>query len=176
MLSFLLTIHSIHGKNGVRTTVGENFKISLDESTKGDSSVGTINIQLNQDLPTDIEDFFKEQLQLNTSSLKYIPQNVYKCLCKYVVSVINKQYLPDFKGTIDWINSTTKYNKLPFVAIGNAQVKINAPYLILSVRKTNNYRYPYCFLQTLHSHLLFHILLKINLDLPHQISMQLSKK
>lgn len=145
MLSFLLTIHSIHGKNGVRTTVGENFKISLNESTKGDSSVGTIKIQLNQDLPTDIEDFFKEQLQLNTSSLKYIPQNVYKCLCKYVVSVINKQYLPDFKGTIDWINSTTKYNKLPFVAIGNAQVKINAPYLILSVRKTNNYRYPYCF-------------------------------
>lgn len=145
MLSFLLTIHSIHGKNGVRTTVGENFKISLDESTKDDSSVGTIKIQLNQDLPTNIEDFFKEQLQLNTSSLKYIPQNVYKCLCKYVVSVINKQYLPDFKGTIDWINSTTKYNKLPFVAIGNAKVKINAPYLIVSVRKTNNYRYPYCF-------------------------------
>ena len=145
MLSFLLTIHSIHGKNGVRTTVGENFKISLDESTKGDSSVGTIKIQLNQDLPTDIEDFFKEQLQLNTSPLKYIPQNVYKCLCKYVVSVINKQYLPDFKGTIDWINSATKHNKLPFVAIGNAQIKINAPYLIVSIRKTNNINYPYCF-------------------------------
>lgn len=77
MLSFLLTIHSIHGKNGVRTTAGENFKISLDESTKGDSSVGTIKIQLNQDLPTDIEDFFKEQLQLNTSSLA-----LYIILCK----------------------------------------------------------------------------------------------
>lgn len=70
---------------------------------------------------------------------------MYKCLCKYIVSVINKQYLPDFKGSIDWINSMTKYNKLPFVAIGNAQVKINAPYLIVSIRKTNNYRYPYCF-------------------------------
>ena len=145
MLSFLLTIHSIHGKNGVRTTVGENFKISLDESTKGDSSVGTIKIQLNQDLPTNIEEFFKEQLQLNTSTLKYIPQNVYKCLCKYVVSVINKQYLPDFKGTIDWINSTTKYRQLPFIAIGNAQVKINTPHLIVSIRKTNNINYPYCF-------------------------------
>ena len=145
MLSFLLTIHSIHGKNGVRTTVGENFKISLDESTRSDSSIGTIKIQLNQDLPTNIKDFFKEQLKLNTSPLKYIPQNVYKCLCKYVVSVINKQYLPDFKGTIDWINSTTKYNKLPFVAIGNAQVKINEPYLIVSIRKTKNFNYPYCF-------------------------------
>ena len=145
MLSFLLTIHSIHGKNGVRTTVGENFKISLDESTKGNSSVGTIKITLNQELPTNIEDFFKEQLQLNTSPLKYIPQNVYKCLCKYVISVINKQYLSNFKYTIDWINSTTKYCKLPLVAIGNAKTKINAPFLIVSIRKVNNYNYPYCF-------------------------------
>lgn len=76
MLSFLLTIHSIHGTTGVRTTVGENFKILLDESTRSDSNIGTIKIQLNQDLPTNIEDFFKEQLQLNTSPLKYIPQCV----------------------------------------------------------------------------------------------------
>lgn len=145
MLSFLLTIHSIHGKKGVRTTVGENFRISLDGSTRSDSSIGTIKIQLNQDLPTNIEDFFKKQLQLNTNPLKYIPQNVYKCLCKYVISVINEQHLPNFKDTIDWINSTTKYNKLPFVAIGNAQIKIDAPYLIVSIRKTNDINYPYCF-------------------------------
>ena len=145
MLSFLLTIHSIHGKNGVRTTVGENFKISLDESTRSDSSIGTIKMQLNQDLPTNVEDFFKEQLQLNTSPLKYIPQNVFKCLCKYVISVINKQYLPNFKETINWINSKTKYSRLPFVAIGNARVKINTPYLMVSIRKTDNHNYPYCF-------------------------------
>ena len=145
MLSFLLTVHSIRGKNGVRTTVGKNFKVSHSESTINESGIVTIKIQLNQEFPANIEEFFKEQLQLNTSSLKYVPQNVYKSLCKYVISVIDKQYLPNFKGTIDWINSATQYCKLPLVGIGNAQRKINTPYLIVSIRRTNNYNYPYCF-------------------------------
>ncbi len=145
MLSSLLTIYSIHEKNGIRTTTGKNFKLSLDESTKSDTNIGTITIQLHQEFPENIEDFFREQLSLDASSLKYIPQNVYKCLCKYVVSVVNKRYLPYFRKTIDWINSTTRCCKLPIVAIGDAQIKMEAPYLIVSIRKTNNYNYPYCF-------------------------------
>lgn len=145
MLSSLLTIYSIHGKNGIRTTIGKNFKLSLNESTKSDTNAGTITIQLQQEFPENIEDFFKEQLSLDTSSLKYIPQNVYKCLCKYVVSVVNERYLPDFRKTINWINSTTRYCKLPIVAIGDTQLKMEAPYLIVSIRKINNYNYPYCF-------------------------------
>ena len=54
MLSFLLTIHSIHGKNGIRKTTGKNFKISLDESTKSDTNIGTITIQIDKDLPVNI--------------------------------------------------------------------------------------------------------------------------
>lgn len=146
MLSPLLTIYSIHGKKGIRTTKGKNFKLSLDESNKNsDDNDGTIKLQLNQEIPDNIEEILKNQLSLDTSPLKYIPQNVYKCLCKYVVSVINERYLPDFKKTIDWINSTTKYCKLPLIAIGNWQIKTNAPYMIVSIRKTNNYNYPYCY-------------------------------
>ncbi len=145
MLSPILTIYSIHGKNGIRTTTGKNFKLSLDESSKEKDHIATIKLQLNQDVPDNIEEFFKKPLPLDASSLKYIPQNVYKCLCKYVISVINKRYLPDFKKTIDWINSTTKYCKLPLVAIGDSPIITDAPCLIVSIRKTNNYNYPYCF-------------------------------
>jgi len=145
MLSPLLTIYSIHGKKGIRTTMGKNFKLSLDESDKSWDNEGTIKLRLNQDFPKNIEDFFNKQLSLDVSPLKYIPQNVYKCLCKYVVSVINERYLPDFKETINWINTTTKYCKLPLVAIGNSQTITDAPYFMVSIRKTNNYNYPYCF-------------------------------
>lgn len=145
MLSSLLTIYSIHGKNGIRTTTGKYLKLSSKEPTKGSANKETIKLQLEQELPDNIEEFLKKQLPLDANSLKYIPQNVYKCLCKYVVSVIDKRYLPDFKKTIDWINSTTKYCKLPLVAIGNGQIKRDAPYLIVSIRKTSNYNYPYCF-------------------------------
>lgn len=146
MLSPLLTIYSIHGKKGIRTTSGKNFKLSLDESPKSnDANDGTVKLQLNQEFPDNIEEFLKNKLSLDASSLKYIPQNVYKCLCKYVVSVINERYLPDFTKTIDWINSATKYCKLPLIAIGNGQIKTNTPYMIVSIRKTNNYNYPYCY-------------------------------
>lgn len=145
MLSPLLTIYSIHGKRGIRTTKGKNFKLSLDESDKSWTNEGTIKLRLNQDFPKNIEDFFNKQLSLDASPLKYIPQNVYKCLCKYVVSVINERFLPDFKETINWINTATKYCKLPLVAIGNSQTITDAPYFIVSIRKTNNYNYPYCF-------------------------------
>lgn len=124
---------------------GKNFKLSLEESAQNYANDRTIKLQLKQELPDKLEEFFNEQIPLDASSLKYIPQNVYKCLCKYVVSVINEQYLPDFKQTIDWINSTTKYCKLPLVAIGNGQKITDAPYLMVSIRKTSNYNYPYCF-------------------------------
>lgn len=145
MLSSLLTIYSIHGKDGIRTTMGKNFKLSIDKSTQSNTNEETIKIQLNQEFPENIEEILKYQLPLDASSLKYIPQNVYKCLCKYVVSVINEQYLLDFKKTIDWINSTTKYCKLPLVAIGNRKMITDVPHLMVSIRKTNNYNYPYCF-------------------------------
>jgi len=59
--------------------------------------------------------------------------------------VINERYLPDFKKTIDWINSTPQYCKLPLVAIGNGGINTDTPFLIVSTRKTDNYNYPYCF-------------------------------
>lgn len=145
MLSPILTIYSIHGKNGIRTTTGNNFKLSLDESSKEKDEVSAIKLELDQDIPDNIEGFFKKSLLLDTNSLQYIPQNVYKCLCKYVVSVINERYLPNFKKTINWINSTTKYCKLPLVAIGNSRKISDTPNLIVSIRKTNNHNYPYCF-------------------------------
>lgn len=145
MLSFLLTIYSIHGKNGIRTTTGKNFKLSVDDSVNNKTNNEAIKLELDKELSNNPEKLFKEPLSLDASSLKYTPQNCYKCLCKYVVSVIKEKYLPDFKNTINWVNSTTRYCKLPLVAIGNARAITDAPYLIVSIRKTNNYNYPYCF-------------------------------
>jgi len=51
MLSSLLTIYSIHGKDGIRTTTGKNFQLSLDKSTKSNTNVGTIKIRLDQEFP-----------------------------------------------------------------------------------------------------------------------------
>lgn len=143
MLSCFFTIYSIQGKKGIRKTIGENFKLSSDKSTAYNNN-NAIIIQLKQEFVPNPKESAHYQLFLDTSPLKYTPQNVYKCLCKYVISVIDNQFLPNFQKTINWINSTTKYCRLPWIAIGNSFTKSDTPKLFISIRKGNNYNYPYC--------------------------------
>lgn len=145
MLSFLLTLHSIQGKRGLRKTTGKNFKMSLDKSTATDNNIGTLKILFDRDFPTDFNNFIKNKLPIDTSNLKFTPQNVYKCLCKYVISILDNAVLPSFEDTIKWINNKTRYCKLPIVAIGNSATIHSEPILLVSIRKKDNYNNPYCF-------------------------------
>ena len=45
--------------------------------------------------------------------LKFAPQNVYKCLCKFAVSVIDKKHLKRLSETIYWLGSDCTKTKLP---------------------------------------------------------------
>lgn len=145
MLSFLLTLHSIQGKRGLRKITGKNFKMSLDKSTATDNNIGTLKIQFDRDFPADFNNFIKNKLPIDTSNLKFTPQNVYKCLCKYVISILDNGVLPYFQDTIKWINNKTRYCKLPIVAIGNSATIHSEPILLVSIRKKDDYNYPYCF-------------------------------
>ena len=68
---------------------------------------------------------------------------MYKCLCKYVISLIDSKYLLYFQDTIKWINSPTRYIKLPKVAISSAD-PIRFPYMTINMRSSNNCNIPYC--------------------------------
>ena len=65
--------------------------------------------------------------------------NIYKTLCKYVLSTINKEELPFLKKTIDWINlDDTVEKQLPNVAmtIVNEMFVVN-PILSIYINKGN---------------------------------------
>ena len=76
-------------------------------------------------------------------SLKYIPQNVYKCFCKYAVSCLPQNQIGFFQKTIDWINAPANYRRLPMVA--SCSVDYTTPLFSLCIRKEQDYRYPYCW-------------------------------
>lgn len=66
--------------------------------------------------------------------------NIYKTLCKYVLSVINKEELPFLKQTINWISSddTIVFNKLPNVAMTIInEMFVENPMLSVYIRKDN---------------------------------------
>lgn len=144
MLAPLLTINAISGKHGVRETTGRNFKLSLDKSTATTDNIGTLKFTLEDDFPSDIEEFLQHGLKLDTSNLTYRPQNIYKCLCKYIISLLEPNDLPRFAKTIHWINSDTTYRKLPMMAVCNTEHIFKAPQILIAIRKNGNKHLPCC--------------------------------
>lgn len=143
MYSYILSLYGIKGKNGCRKTIGRNFQLS------NDSLNGTPGIEMQIDGLTIDENNIQESLksipQLDASTLKYIPQNIYKCLCKYVLSVIDSKYIPHFQTTIDWINESVCYRKLPNIKSCQLSTLSTAPILCVFIRKNNDYSFPFCF-------------------------------
>lgn len=145
MHSFLLSLYGVSGKKGVRKTCGANFKFWLDRSNCRFDSQGTFVMQLD-DLhidKADIKAYLQNLRPLDTSSLNYVPQNVYKCFCKYAISCLDQNQIAYFQKTIDWINAPTKYRKLPLVAY--CSLDHIKPLFVLFIRKCQDYRFPYCF-------------------------------
>ena len=123
------SLYKIKGKEGIPTSKGKNYKISKELS----SFV----------LPfKSVEDLKSRTFVLDTSNYKFIPQNVYRCLCKYVLSVVNRKLLDKFTDTILWIKGNKEFNRLPLLGFCNKSGMIDEPYLYVFTRKTINNDYP----------------------------------
>jgi hypothetical protein len=71
-------------------------------------------------------------------------QNIYKCLCKYFLSVIDNEHLPHFTKTIDWINNKIDVEKLPKIGemISYHSFSLQ-PKIVTYIRKDNNKQLPF---------------------------------
>lgn len=134
MLSPALSLFRVKGKKGYRKTRGKNFVI--ENRKPSDEKLFCLKFNFQGPVIDGVRHF-------DATSIKYIPQDVYKCLCKYVISLIDSKYISYFKKTINWINSSTRYCQLPKIAIRGSEIR-QAPDLIVCIRKDNNYNIPYC--------------------------------
>ncbi len=134
MISPALSILNIKGKKGYRKTRGKNFV--MEHRKPSDENLFSLNFEYHGVVIDGVRHF-------DASSIKYVPQDVYKCLCKYVISLIDSKYLPYFQETINWINSPTRYCKLPKIAISMSGI-YQAPYMKVYVRMDSNDDVPYC--------------------------------
>lgn len=140
-----LLLYGIKGKNGIPTFKGNNVTIINKTSTR--STIGRDTMLLKVDTlpetrnPQEIGKYLSEKA---SSTIEYIPQNIYKCLCKYVLSLIDSKYIPHFKRTIDWINEPLSKHRLP--PVWYCQVPIgSSPIMIILQRKHNHKEIPYCW-------------------------------
>lgn len=143
---FQLILHGVKGKNGSSTLKGDKISItkksSCDPSNGEDTLVFKVKAMPDTRNPHEIADFISRQFSF--PGVKFIPQNIYKCFCKYVMSLIDAKYLPAFQGTIEWINEPISKRRLP--PVWHYAVSMNAtPSLIIMQRKHNHKDIPYCW-------------------------------
>lgn len=123
------SLYKVKGKEGVPTTKGKNFKISEE--------------LFSFTLPFDnTEDLKNKTFVLDTSNYKYIPQNVYRCLCKYALSVVNRKLLNKYDDTLLWIRGTKQFDNLPLLGFCNKSSIIQEPHLLIFQRKIAENQYP----------------------------------
>ena len=150
MMAPRLLLLGISGKKGVPIIKGDGITIKIDTSTRAALGRDTLVYTL-QDMP-DILD--PELLAKHISKdyklyLKYTPQNIYKCLCKYALSLIDSSELQYFKDTIAWINEPLTKHRLPPVwryhidTEGQSWDRITA--MIIMKRKHAKKELPYCW-------------------------------
>lgn len=130
-LSLFRTIYNIKGKGGSKQFKGSNFELKEEDS---------LLLTLTNGLKSETLPF---SIELNTNeSIAF--QNIYKCLAKYFLSVIEDRYLCHFSQTIDWINNDTDIKQLPLIS---ELISYNSfdkqPKLSVYIRQNNDTRLPF---------------------------------
>lgn len=79
-----------------------------------------------------------------SSGCDFKPQNVYKCLVKYFLSVIDSNFLCDFNEDIKWITSDLECKTLPKVLLYNSNYKKH-PQIAFFIRACEHDKFPFAF-------------------------------
>lgn len=144
-----LFLSGIAGKNGVPSIKGDGFHMKLDTNSRAKLGRDTIVLKLkdmpNSRSPIEILESINKEYEL---FLPYTPQNIYKCFCKYVLSLIDTSDIKHFGDTISWINESTSEHRLPPVWHYTTEVdseRKQTSYMLIMKRKHNAKEIPYCW-------------------------------
>jgi len=131
-LSLSRAFSGIKGKgSGAPKLKGKNFAVKKEAS-------GEVNFSLfseGGDLP--------KQIEAHTYD-KVSQQNIYRALCKYVISVIPSEHLPMLTKCVDWINCDSVVDQLPPVHFRVVnELHSEYPSLYVYIRKNSDYEIPH---------------------------------
>lgn len=133
-LSLFRTIYDVKGKGGSKKFKGENFDLKKEE---------TIHLTFKSDEDRPKEFSMPYSIKLETHDPITL-QNIYKCLTKYFLSVIDDKYLPHFSKTIEWINGKAQLEQLPRIGEMISYHAFTAqPKLVFYIRKDADKSLPF---------------------------------
>lgn len=132
-LSLFRTMFGVKGKRGDTKYKGQNFSISKNKDVK---------IEL-KDVKRPPENVFPYVIPLK-SDKKVVLLDIYKCLCKYFLSVIEDKELLNFKETIRWVNGEVESKTLPFISESITYNRASLqPRMTVYIRKRKSKNFPF---------------------------------
>lgn len=136
--AFHLTCYNIKGKSGSR-------KIKTPEiSIFNHNGVLTFD-QLTHQCYHESNGVGKIDFTFVLKGYPHRPQNIYKCLVKYALSIIDSQYIGQFKKTIEWIStSNLNFITLPKVLFYTTDFHEH-PRVAYFIRNMTHDKFPYAF-------------------------------
>ena len=142
-----LSLYRITKRNGDdRIIAGRNFDMTMSEKNEFLSDFPLLKIHLRDwkdgDLPISIEKGYKTKLDLTNKT--FIPQNVYKALCKYALSLMPHSITTRFQPTIDWIKGNKIVTELPALKMAFIDRDGNDPFIKLHFRDSDKSIFPLC--------------------------------
>jgi len=135
-LDFIRTLYKVPNKsNKVPNLRGKNYEFR-------NSNDGTQLIIYNRDHLKRVNEK-KDRIILENHET-VVPQNVYKSLVKFALSIIDSKYLVEFQKSIDWIRGQSEVERVPKIAMAvGKNNQTTQPDLVVYIRRNNCMNLPY---------------------------------
>lgn len=155
-----LSLYQVPKRDGkTRKIVGRNFDMQMSNDSNPFNNLPILRIQMkdwkNQEIS--VENIGNLLHDLDLTNKTYVPQNIYKGICKYALSLTPESILSHYKKTIEWINSDNFEKTVPIVKSAYIDRAGNEPIMYLFIRKSDNNAYPLlvAFLCVANAHFLY---------------------
>lgn len=123
----LFSLYQIKGKERIPSFKGKN--LDIDNKNHKDEILLKLH---DKNLSFNNIDGFK--FELNEEKFKFSYQNIYKCFCKFALSLIDYSHLNRFRKTIEWISSNRTEIDLPKIWMKESHFH-EQPMLGINIRK-----------------------------------------
>ena len=142
-----LSLYQVPRRNGKeRQVAGRNFEMQTSSKPNPFSDLPLISLHMRdwKDEKLSAENVAEMMKGFDLSNKTYVPQNIYKAICKYALSLMPHSATLHYQKTIEWIQSDSYESELPKLKMASIDRNGNEPYMIIFLRKVSDNNYPLC--------------------------------
>lgn len=142
-----LSLYQVPKRNGKERQVsGKNFDMKMSGGNPFSTNLPLLRFHLYdwKDDNAKTDEVIKMMANLDLSNKTFVPQNVYKAICKYALSLMPHSVTEHYQKTIQWIQDNSFAPSLPKLKIASFDREGNEPIMYLLLRQMNSERYPLC--------------------------------